>query len=181
MSRGETHYRFLIALADTDRGLYEDLDVRLVRHPSETEAWLLTRALAYALAWEPGLTAGSALCVGDEPAFWAHDDTGRANVWIELGAPSHERLDRATRQAPRVLVFTAKPLDQVQRALGSARLHHPDRIEVVALPAPLVDALEPLLEGRNRWTLTVTEGRLFLEVAGRTLEGEPIRWSPAQA
>jgi len=44
-----TIYRLQIELSDVDRGVYESLDLRLARHPSESMPYLLTRALAYAL------------------------------------------------------------------------------------------------------------------------------------
>ena len=40
-----------IELADIDRGVYTTLDLRVARHPSETEEFLLTRVLAYCLEY----------------------------------------------------------------------------------------------------------------------------------
>lgn len=48
-------HRFEIALADVDRGVYQDLDLRVARHPSEDISYLVTRVLAYALEYEDGL------------------------------------------------------------------------------------------------------------------------------
>ena len=39
-------HRFEIALADVDRGVYQDLDLRVARHPSEDISYLVTRVLA---------------------------------------------------------------------------------------------------------------------------------------
>jgi uncharacterized protein YaeQ len=47
MALGATMYAFKIELADSDRGVYVPLDMRVARHPSETEDHLLTRVLAY--------------------------------------------------------------------------------------------------------------------------------------
>ena len=44
-----TIYNFDIQLADVDRGVYETLALRVARHPSETEEYLVTRVLAYFL------------------------------------------------------------------------------------------------------------------------------------
>jgi uncharacterized protein YaeQ len=46
MALGATNYAFKIELADSDRGVYAPLDLRVARHPSETEDHLLTRAFA---------------------------------------------------------------------------------------------------------------------------------------
>ena len=49
MALTATVYTIDIDLADSDRGVYETLALRVARHPSESEEYLLTRVLAYAL------------------------------------------------------------------------------------------------------------------------------------
>jgi uncharacterized protein YaeQ len=48
MATGATVHNFDIDLADADRGVYETITLRVARHPSESEEYLLTRVLAYA-------------------------------------------------------------------------------------------------------------------------------------
>ena len=48
-------HRFEIRLADVDRGVYTDLDLRIARHPSEDNPYLLTRVLAYCLEYSEGI------------------------------------------------------------------------------------------------------------------------------
>ena len=55
MALAATVYTFDIELADTDRGVYETLALRVARHPSETEEFLVTRVLAYCLEYTVGL------------------------------------------------------------------------------------------------------------------------------
>ena len=50
MAQGATLYNFDIELTDTDRGVYESLGLRVARHPSESEEYLVARVLAYLLA-----------------------------------------------------------------------------------------------------------------------------------
>ena len=49
MALGATIYVFKIDLADSDRGVYQPLELRVARHPSESEEYLLCRVLAYCL------------------------------------------------------------------------------------------------------------------------------------
>jgi uncharacterized protein YaeQ len=42
-----------IDLADSDRGVYETLALRVARHPSESEEYLVTRLLAYCCEYAP--------------------------------------------------------------------------------------------------------------------------------
>lgn len=46
MAQGATIYNFDVELADTNRGMYESLTLRVARHPSESEEYLITRLLA---------------------------------------------------------------------------------------------------------------------------------------
>src|SRR5579859_1018315 len=65
-----TVYHLEIDLSDVDRGVYETLDLRLARHPSESKHYLLTRALAYCLFYEEGIAFSKGLSTTDEPAVW---------------------------------------------------------------------------------------------------------------
>ena len=46
MALTSTIFNVGIDLADNDRAVYESLDLRVARHPSETDEYLLTRVLA---------------------------------------------------------------------------------------------------------------------------------------
>ena len=49
MAQSSTIYVVSIDLSDMDRGVYEALELRIARHPSETAAFMLVRMLAYCL------------------------------------------------------------------------------------------------------------------------------------
>jgi len=99
-------HTFEIALNDADRGVYEQLEFRLARHPSETAEYLLTRVLAYALEFAPGLAfSAGGLSDPDYPALEIRDLTGRLQSWIEVGLPEPARLHKAAKAAPRVAVY----------------------------------------------------------------------------
>ena len=49
MAIGVVMHTFDVQLADLDRGVYEDLTLRLAQHPSETAEFMVTRLLAYCL------------------------------------------------------------------------------------------------------------------------------------
>ena len=87
MALGATVYNFKIELADSDRAVYAPLDLRVARHPSETEEHLLTRVLAYCLEYTEGITLSNGLADPDQPAISVRDLTGALRVWIDVGAP----------------------------------------------------------------------------------------------
>jgi uncharacterized protein YaeQ len=55
MALTATIYNFEIELADADRRVYESLALRVARHPSESEEYLVTRVLAYVLELTEGI------------------------------------------------------------------------------------------------------------------------------
>ena len=120
-----TVYSFDVELSDVDRGVYESLALRVARHPSETEEYLLTRVLAYCLEYREGSRSRAGLADPDEPALAVRDLTGALLTWIEIGAPDAARLHKASKAAPRVVVYTHKdPAALVRQLAGRA---HPSR------------------------------------------------------
>src|SRR5438094_2653221 len=92
-----TIYNVDIDLADADRGVYETLALRVARHPSESEEFLVTRILAYALEFREGIAFSSGLSDPDEPAISVRDLTGAIQSWIDIGIPDAARLHNASK------------------------------------------------------------------------------------
>src|SRR3954462_11918072 len=102
MALSSTVYHLQIELSDVDRGVYEAIDLRVARHPSETMRYLLTRVIAYCLCHEEGIAFSKGLSTADDPALWVKDPQGNLRVWIEVGTPTAERLHKASKASPRV-------------------------------------------------------------------------------
>ncbi|MES1205287.1 MAG: YaeQ family protein [Pseudomonadota bacterium] len=101
MALSATVYHLQIDLSDVDRGVYEALDLRVARHPSETMRFLLTRVIAFCLCHEEGIAFSKGLSTNDDPALWIKDMQGNVRAWIEVGTPSAERLHKASTAAQR--------------------------------------------------------------------------------
>ena len=171
MALTATLHNFRLALSDSDRGVYETLDLRVARHPSETAPYLLTRVLAYCVFWEAEIAFSKGLSTTEEPAVWVRELDGRVKLWLDVGHPSAERLHKASKLAERVIVCTYQEPHSLQRSLAGERIHRGEEIELVAFPKPLLDALEAELEKRMSWEVVVTGGQLYITCNGRTHEG----------
>src|SRR6185503_18302127 len=55
MALTATIYNFDVELSDTDRHVYESLALRVARHPSESEEYLVARVIAYLLEFSEGI------------------------------------------------------------------------------------------------------------------------------
>ncbi|HEX3159399.1 MAG TPA: YaeQ family protein [Gemmatimonadaceae bacterium] len=175
MARSATVYNFDIELADTDRGVYESLALRVAQHPSETEEYLLTRVLAYCLEYTEGVAFSRGLAEPDEPALAVRDLTGALRAWIEIGVPDAARLHRASKAAPRVAVYTHRDPAQLVRSLVGERIHRAEALELYAMDRALIAELVGHLERRMAFTLSITDRHLFLTVGGDTLTGQVER------
>jgi uncharacterized protein YaeQ len=171
MALGATIYRFEIELSDVSRGVYETLDVRAAMHPSESARHLVARVLAYCLSYEEGIAFGRGVSTADEPALWIKNLRGDVTTWIEIGAPSIDRLHKASKTGARVVVFAHRDVEPLLRELATATVHKKEDIAIFELPAALLDALEPDLDRLERWSLTSSDGALYLTRRGTTLEG----------
>jgi uncharacterized protein YaeQ len=172
-----TIYNFGIELADSDRQVYESLALRVARHPSESDAYLLTRVLAYALEFTEGIEFSPGLSEPDEPAIWVRDLTGAIRSWIDIGSPEAARLHKAGKAAPRVAVYTHKDPAQLISRLAGQRIHRVETLELYAVDRGLITGLAARLERRMAFALSVNERDLLLSIGTDTLSGPVSRYA----
>jgi uncharacterized protein YaeQ len=179
MALSATLYVFAIELADSDRGIYESLELRVARHPSETAEYLLTRMLAYCLEYADGIAFSNGLSDPDEPAIRIRDLTGALQVWIDVGAPEAARLHKASKASPRVVVYTHKDPEQLATRLAGEKIHRVEALELYAVDREWLSALAECLTRRMAFTLTVSEQHVYLSLGEETLSAA-IRRLPVQ-
>lgn len=175
MALSATIHNFDIQLADVDRGVYETLALRVARHPSETEEYLVTRVLAYCLEFAEGIAFSKGLDSPDEPAITVRDLTGALRAWIEIGAPDAARLHKASKAAPRVAVYTHKDPGQLLRQLAGERIYRAEFLELYSVDRDLIAGLVERLDRRNALELSVTDQQLYLNIGSTTLSGQVER------
>lgn len=180
MALSATIYRFTVSLSDVDRGVYETLSLKVARHPSEADEYMVARLLAYCLEYTEGIAfSRGGLSDPDEPPIAVRDLTGMLRAWIEVGTPDAARLHKAAKAAPRVAVYTHKDPAQLLRQLEGAKIHRADSLELYALDRELVSGLAKRLERRVELDLSVTDRSLYVTVGGETLSGELMDLRPA--
>jgi len=163
MALTATVYHLQIDLSDVERNVYEKLDLRVARHPSETMRYLLARTLAYALLHEEGIAfSKGGLSDPDEPALSIRDLQGNLRAWIEIGTPSADRLHKASKASPRVAVFTYGNPELLRKEARTKKIHRADAIEVYVLDPAFLDALDAVTDRNTSWTLVHTEGTLYV-------------------
>lgn len=174
MALPATMRKFEITLSDSDRQIYESLDLRVAQHPSESERYLVARVLARALEHAEGLEfSKGGVSDDDEPALIQRDLTGALRAWIEIGSPSPDRVHKASKAAPRVAIYAWKNPEQLAAAIAERHVHREP--ELYALAPDLLDSIATTLDRTNAWDLAITGGALYLTVNGRLFEGAVTR------
>lgn len=175
MALTATIHNFDIELADTDRNVYETLALRVARHPSESEEYLVTRVLAYVLEFTDGIEFSRGVSDPGEPTIAVRDLTGAITTWIEIGTPDAARLHKASKAAARVAVYTHKNPEQFLKQLAGEKIHRADALELYAIDRGLVGALVARLERRMAFSLSVTDRELYLSIGADNLTGTVVR------
>ena len=173
MALGATVYTFEIDLSDSDRAVYESLALRVARHPSESDEYLVARVLAYCLEYRDGIGfSPGGLSDPDEPPIAIRDLTGALLAWIDVGTPDADRLHRASKLAPRVAVYTHKDPAQWLRGLAGQRIHRAASLELYAIDRALIGQLAARLERRVAFALSIDERELSVSISDATLSGQ---------
>ncbi|UFS69385.1 YaeQ family protein [Geomonas sp. RF6] len=170
MALPSTVHKASIQLSDIDRGVYESLQATVARHPSETAERLVARLLAYAIFHEEGVQFTKGICVGEEPDLWSKEADGRVLSWIEVGVPEPERVAKAARHAGRVALLACG------NSLPHWERHHLPKLvgvgnlTVATVEQAFINRLAALVQRSISWEITITEGTVYLQIGGESLE-----------
>ena len=175
MAQSSTVFVFEIDLSDTDRQVYESLTLRVARHPSESDEFLVARVLAYCLEFTDGIEFSRGLSDADEPPVAVRDLAGVLRAWIDVGTPSGERLHRASKMSPRVAVYVHKEHRQWLAELATARIHRAEALELRALDPGLIAAIVGRLQRRMSFAMTVADREVFVAFSDDTISGRVVR------
>ena len=165
-------HRFKLELSDVETGIYDTVELRIAKHPSESPAFLLTRVFAYLLNISANVELSkSGLCAPDEAPLSVKDLTGRTTLWIEVGNPSPERLHKAAKAADRVLVYTYKNPQLLIDAVHKAKVYRSDDIPIVAIEPKFLEDISKVVARNNHWSVMHSEGILMVNVGEMSFQG----------
>ena len=175
MALTATIYHFDVELSDTDRHVYETLALRVARHPSESEEYLVARVIAYLLEYTEGIEFSRGVSTPDEPPIAVRDLTGTLKAWIDIGTPDAGRLHKASKLAARVAVYTHKDATQFLKQLAGKTIYNADTLELYAIDRALVGALVARLERRVAFSVSVSDRELYVSIGSDQLTGRVVR------
>ena len=164
-----------LQVSDLDRHYYATHALTLAQHPSETDARLMLRLVAFALFADARLAFGRGLSSEDEPDLWRRSLSGEIEQWIELGQPDESRLRKACGRAREVVVLGygrafAPWWEKNADALARCR-----NLSVLEIPTATLDALAALHRRSLSLQCLIQDGVLQLMHDGGSLDVHPVR------
>ncbi len=106
MATSATIYKLSVNVADMNRHYYQQHDLTLAQHPSETDFRLMMRIVAFALNADPALEFTKGLSTEDEPDIWLKSLTNEVQLWIDFGQVDEKRIGKACGRSREVRIYT---------------------------------------------------------------------------
>jgi len=172
MAQPSVVYRFKIDLSDADRNVYQTLEFRAARHPSETETLFAARVVAYCLNAQEGLEIMPGIASPDEPALRLLAPMGSVALWVDVGMPDARRLHKASKLGAEVRVYLHKEPFHYLKGLEEERIHRKDQIRIYSFRQGFLEAVGRNFERDHSASCVVTGGTLFWDQKGMTHESE---------
>lgn len=163
MALKATVFKVNLQIADMDRGYYQDHQLTLAQHPSETDGRMMVRLLAFILNASETLSFTKGLCVDDEPELWDKSLSGEVDLWIEFGQADEKWLRKASGRAKAVQLFAyggrSVPIWWKQNQVALERYKN---LKVWNIAEESVTAMEALVSRTMSLQVSISEGQVWL-------------------
>lgn len=175
MALKATVFKAHLQIADMDRGYYQDHSFTLAQHPSETDARVMVRLLAFALNASPTLSFSKGLSDDGDAELWEKNLNGEIDLWIEFGQSDEKWLRKACNRARRVKLFAyggrAVPVWWKQNQTALAHYHN---LQIWEIPEAVVQEMALLVSRPLHLQCNIHEGQIWLSDKDRSVLVEPV-------
>ncbi len=175
MALKATIFKAELHVADMERNYFQEHQLTIARHPSETDERMMVRLLAFALHAHEYLAFGKGLSTDDEPDLWQKDLTGAIDVWIDVGQPDEKSLRKACGRAKQVFVYSygLRSADLWWDAIRS-KLERAANLNVFNLPLAASAALAKLADRNMQLQCTIQDNQIWFANAESTVHVETV-------
>ena len=105
MAIKSTIYKVDLQVSDMDRNYYQQHNLTIAKHPSETDERVMVRLIGFAMYANEALIFGKGLSDEEEPDLWQKDLTGAIELWMDVGLPTEKDIRKAAGRAKQVVVM----------------------------------------------------------------------------
>jgi uncharacterized protein YaeQ len=177
MALKATICKAVLEISDLERQYYGTHALTIAQHPSETEARMMIRLLAFALYADEELKFTRGLSSVEEPEIWQKSLSGELELWIDLGQPEVRRLRQASGKARRVVVVTSGGrAAEIWYQKNRDELARLKNLTVINLAVQDQETLAGLVGRNMELQLTISDGQIWLTGNDRTVEITKEKW-----
>ena len=174
MALKATIFKVDLAVADLDRNVFANFSLTLARHPSENDARMMVRLLAFMKYAHERLDFGKGLSTDEEADLWQKDLTGAIDLWIYVGQLDERWLRKACGRARRVVVFThGDRVADVWWEQNRARLEKLSNLTVYRVSADDTQALASMVDRSMALQCMIQDDEMLITGVGDALRVEP--------
>lgn len=106
MAISATINKITLNIADMDRHYYQDHELTIAQHPSETDLRFMMRLVAYMANASESLAFTKGLESDEEPDLWQKSLTDEIELWVDLGQIDEKRIRKACGRSKQVIIYT---------------------------------------------------------------------------
>ncbi|HDY91419.1 MULTISPECIES: YaeQ family protein [Pseudoalteromonas] len=176
MALKSTIMKVQLSLSDMDRHVYQDFNLTLAQHPSETDQRLMIRLLAFALNSCDGLEFTKGLSADDEPELWHVSYSEEIELWVELGLPDEKRLKKACNKSKKVVLYTYGENNQaIWWQKHQPKLYEFKNLSIFSLDYAATQALAALVDRGIKLAITIQDGEVWVNTDTTNIEIKPLQ------
>lgn len=163
MAIGASIYRANVSFSNFNTHYYEEFNLTMAKHPSENEARMMYRLLAFMYCAHEKLEFTRGLSEQDQPEIWQKDFSGDIVHWIELGQPDEKRIKQATSRSQKVSVFTYhhnKAIEWFDKIKGKVSTN--SKLEIYHFNIIENGPIDKFVEKSMRLSCTIEDNHMYL-------------------
>ncbi len=163
MALKATIYKATISISDLDNHYYDELNLTIAQHPSESDKRMMVRLVAYILNVQERLEFTKGLSEEGEPEIWAKNYTDDIELWIDLGRPDETRLRKASHKSQQVIVYSYDDnASSIWWKSIASKVRDYKNLSVYAINDEQVAGIEAMVERTMQLQATIEDGQLWL-------------------
>jgi uncharacterized protein YaeQ len=165
MALKATIFKADISITDMDRNYYNDHNLTIARHPSENDARMMLRIIAFIVNAHEQLQFTKGLSDDEVPDLWQKSYADEIELWIELGQPSEQRIKKGCNQSQQMMIYAyADNSFDVWWKKEQNKLQMRKNLSVFTLPAEMATTLAHAVERSMQIQVTIQDGQIWLTI-----------------
>jgi uncharacterized protein YaeQ len=173
MAIKSTIYKIDLQVSDMDRNYYQQHNLTIAKHPSETDERVMVRLIGFAMYANEALLFGKGLSDEEDPDLWQKDLTGAIELWMDVGLPTDKDIRKAAGRSKQVVVVLyGGRIADMWWAANSKALLKTNNLTVINLPE--TKELANIAERSFNISCTIQDGQIMVGHDGGTLNITPV-------